>query len=141
MAQWLTVWRAAQLVGVSRGALQQRIRDGELQLADDGRVPTDALLKLYPQARIEETGMLERVARIKDESFGRRVRERLLPSQEVLAQRLFAQTQELADLRRHLERYHGLVMELRERIHEGAREADDPRWRVCWPPKRSTCSM
>lgn len=129
MAQWLTVWRAAQLVGVSRGALQQRIRDGELQLADDGRVPTDALLKLYPQARIEETGMLERVARIKDESFGRRVRERLLPSQEVLAQRLFAQTQELADLRRHLERYHGLVMELRERIHEGAREADDPRWR------------
>lgn len=128
MAQWLTVWRAAQLVGVSRGVLQQRIREGELQLTDDGRVPTDALLKLYPQTRLEESGLLERVARIKDEAFGRRVRERLLPSQEVLAQRLFAQTQELADLRRHLERYHALVMEMRERIHETAREADDPRW-------------
>ena len=128
MAQWLTVWRAAQLVGVSRGALQQRIRDGELLPSDDGRVSTDALLALYPQAQFEESGMLERVARIKDEAFGRRVRERLLPSQEVLAQRLFAQTQELADLRRHLERYHKLVMELRELIHAHAAAGDDARW-------------
>ncbi|WP_119289932.1 2Fe-2S iron-sulfur cluster-binding protein [Azohydromonas sediminis] len=124
MAQWVTVWRAAQLVGVSRGVLQQRIRDGALQLSDDGRVSTDALLALYPQARLEESGLLERVARIKDEAFGRRVRERLLPSQEVLAQRLFAQTQELADVRRHLERYHALVMELRETVRDG----DDARW-------------
>jgi CDP-4-dehydro-6-deoxyglucose reductase len=128
MAQWLTVWRAAQLVGVARGALQQRVRDGELQLSDDGRVPTDALLRLYPQAQLEESGLLERVARIKDEAFGRRVRERLLPSQEVLAQRLFAQTQELADVRRHLERYHALVMELRETVRAAARDGDDARW-------------
>jgi CDP-4-dehydro-6-deoxyglucose reductase len=57
---------------------------------------------------------MERVARIRDEAFGRRVRERLLPSQEVLAQRLFHQSQELADLRRHLQRYHALVLELRD---------------------------
>lgn len=130
MAQWVTIWRAAQLVGVSRGALQQRIRDGELSPSDDGRVSTDALLRLYPQAQLEESGLLERVARIKDEAFGRRVRERLLPSQEVLAQRLFAQTQELADLKRHLERYHALVMELRERIHTGARVPGDDRWQA-----------
>ncbi len=131
MAQWVTVWRAAQLVGVSRGALQQRIRDGELQVSDDGRVPTEALLRLYPQAQLEETGMLERVARIKEEAFGRRVRERLLPSQEVLAQRLFAQTQELADVRRHLERYHALVMDLRGRIRTEAEAArDDVRWQA-----------
>ncbi|WP_119353141.1 2Fe-2S iron-sulfur cluster-binding protein [Azohydromonas sediminis] len=128
MAQWVTVWRAAQLVGVSRGVLQQRIRDGALQLSDDGRVSTDALLALYPQARLEESGLLERVARIKDEAFGRRVRERLLPSQEVLAQRLFTQTQELADVRRHLERYHALVMELRETVRDAARDGDDARW-------------
>jgi CDP-4-dehydro-6-deoxyglucose reductase len=130
MAQWLTVWRAAQLVGVSRGALQQRIRDGELHPNDDGRIPTEALLALYPQVQIEESGMFERVARIKDESFGRRVRERLLPSQEVLAQRLFAQTQELADLRRHLERYHRLVVDLREGIHAAAASAGDERGRL-----------
>ena len=53
------------------------------------------------------------MAQIRDEAFGRRVRERLLPSQEVLAQRLFHQSQELADVQRHLQRYHALVISLR----------------------------
>lgn len=128
MAQWVTVWRAAQLVGVPRGALQQRVRAGEIELAD-GLVSTETLLKLYPQTRLEESGLLERVTQIRDESFGRRVRERLLPNQEVLAQRLFHQTQELADVQRHLQRYHTLVIALRDRLGALRSEAggDDPR--------------
>ena len=117
MAQWVTVWRAAQLVGVPRGVLQQRVRDGEIEVAE-GLVSTEALLQLYPQAQVEESGLLERVAQIRDEAFGRRVRERLLPSQEVLAQRLFQQSLELSDLQRHLQRYHALVIALRERMRE-----------------------
>ena len=117
MAQWVTVWRAAQLVGVPRGVLQQRVRSGELELAD-GLVSTEALLKLYPQAQLEASGLLERVAHIREDAFARRVRERLLPSQEVLAQRLFRQGQELADTQRHLQRYHALVIELRDRLRE-----------------------
>jgi CDP-4-dehydro-6-deoxyglucose reductase len=128
MAQWVTVWRAAQLVGVPRGTLQQRVRSGEIELAD-GLVSTEALLELYPQAQIEQSGMLERVTQIRDESFGRRVRERLLPNQEVLAQRLFRQTQELADVQRHLQRYHALVITLRDRLKELLAQAGggDPR--------------
>ena len=43
------------------------------------------------------------------------MRERLLPNQEVLAQRLFRQSQELAELRRHRKApYHALVLELRD---------------------------
>ena len=117
MAQWVTVWRAAQLVGLPRGVLQQKVRAGELELAD-GLVSTAALLALYPQAQIESSGMLERVAQIRDDSFGRRVRERLLPSQEVLAQRLFRLSQELADTQRHLQRYHALVLDLRQGLHK-----------------------
>ena len=117
MAQWVTIWRAAQLVGVPRGVLQQRVRAGEITLSD-GMVSTVTLLALYPQAEIEQSGMFERVIRIKEDAFGRRVRERLLPSQEVLAQRLFHQGQELADVRRHLQRYHALVIEVRERLGE-----------------------
>ena len=124
MAQWLTVWRAAQLVGVPRGVLQQRVRSGEIELAD-GLVSTETLLRLYPQTEIEGSGMLERVVRIRDEAFGKRLRERLLPSQEVLAQRLFNQGQELADVQRHLQRYHALVIALREQL--AALAADDPR--------------
>ena len=128
MAQWVTVWRAAQLVGVPRGVLQQRVRAGELELAD-GLVATDALLRLYPDARLEESGMLERVVQIRDDAFARRLRERLLPSQEVLAQRLFRQTQELADVQRHLQRYHALVIALRDalREHQSAAGGRDPR--------------
>jgi CDP-4-dehydro-6-deoxyglucose reductase, E3 len=128
MAQWVTVWRAAQLVGVPRGVLQQRVRAGEIELAD-GLVSTETLLKLYPQTELESSGMLERVTQIRDESFGRRVRERLLPSQEVLAQRLFRQSQELADVQRHLQRYHALVVALREQLRQAGVEAggNDPR--------------
>lgn len=114
MSHQLTIWRAAQLVGVARGVLQGQVRDGALEL-NDGLVSTEALLRLYPSARLEESGLLERVAQIKDEAFGRRVRERMLPSQEVLAQRLFGQSQELADVRRHLQRYHTLVVALQQR--------------------------
>lgn len=60
MTHWLSVWRAAQVVGVARGVLQQQVREGALELAD-GMVSTDALLQLYPTARLEESGMLERV--------------------------------------------------------------------------------
>lgn len=130
MSHQVSVWRAAQLVGVARGVLQQQVRDGTLVLSD-GLVSTDALLRLYPDARLEESGLLERVALIRDEAFGRRVRERLLPSQEVLAQRLFTQSQELADLRKHLQRYHGLVIALQRSIREqAAQHRGDGTWQA-----------
>ena len=131
MAQWVSVWRAAQLAGVPRAALQARVRSGEIE-ENDGLVSTASLLALYPELQLESAGLAERVARIRDESFGRRVRERLLPSQEVLAQRLFQQTQELADVQRHLQRYHALVVSLREEIHRSNQEVggDDPRLRA-----------
>jgi len=124
MAQWLTVWRAAQLLGLPRGVLQQRVRKGEIVLAD-GLVSTEVLRNLYPQTELESSGMLERVTRIREEAFGKRVRERLLPSQEVLAQRLFSQGQELADVQRLLQRYHALVIGLRESLKPLGTE--DPR--------------
>jgi CDP-4-dehydro-6-deoxyglucose reductase len=127
MSHLVTIWRAAQLVGVSRGVLQQHIRDGRLR-PTDGLLSTDELLVLYPQVRLEETGLLERVGRIKDEAFARRVRERLLPSQDVLAQRLFAQSQELADVRRHLQRYHALVVALQRNARSRAAASGEAAW-------------
>lgn len=115
MTQLLNLSRAAQLIGVSRGALQEKVRNGELT-AFDGMVASDELLRVFPDLQLEETGALERVTQIKDQAFGKRVRERLLPSQEVLAQRLFAQSQELDSVRRHLARYHELLLRVRARI-------------------------
>ncbi len=115
MIHRLSLSRAAHLVGVHRSTLQRMVREGALAAAE-GMVTTQELLRAFPEARLESSGDLERVTRIKEESFGRRVRERTLPSQEVLAQRLFAQGRELADLRRTLQRYHALVEAIGTRL-------------------------
>ena len=127
MQQRLNLSRAARLVGVARGTLQQKIQRGELP-SFDGTVSADDLLRLYPAARLESDTGFERVAKIREEAFGKRVRERMLPSQEILSQRLFEQSRELSDLRAHLQRYHAMVVQLRERLgDEALRGADAAR--------------
>ena len=125
MTQWLSLSRASRLVGVARGVLQKEIREGRLATAD-GLVSTASLGALYPDFSLEQSGAFERVARLKEEAFGRRVLEHVLPSQAVMAQRLFAQSQELADVRRHLQRYHELVVTTQRRIDELAAATSDP---------------
>ena len=115
MQQRLSLSRAARLVGVARGALQKKIQAGELR-AFDGMVSVEDLMRIFPATTLEGDIGFERVARIREEAFGKRLREHLLPSSEVLSQRLFEQGRELADLRAHLQRYHAMVVQLRERL-------------------------
>lgn len=95
MAQLLTLSRAARLVGVQRGALQGKIRRGEL-VAFEGMVSAEDLQRAYPEARLEDNTGLERFEHIKDAAFARRVRERVLPSAEVLVARLTELSRDLA---------------------------------------------
>ena len=103
-AQLLTLNRAARLVGVSRGALQKRIKDGELP-AFEGMVKPEDLLRAYPDTQLEDAAVLERFTHIKDEAFSHRMRERLLPEPEVLAERLAGLGSELAQARALVEHY------------------------------------
>lgn len=125
MPHLINLSRAARLVGASRATLQAKIRSGELA-STDGMVAADELLRLYPDARLEVDGAFERVTEIKERAFGRRVRERTLPSQELLAQRLFEQSRELADTRAHLQKYHRLVVDLLDRLGAMANGAGEP---------------
>jgi len=113
----LSLARAAHLVGVHRSTLQKMVGEGRLA-TDEGMVSVEELRRAFPLADLEGAGAIEWVNRIKEESFGRRVRERMLPSQEVLAQRLFAQGLELAEMRRTVQRYHALVEELERGLRE-----------------------
>lgn len=124
MAQWLTLERAAQLLRVPRSALQRRVRAGELKLRD-GRVSTAALLRLYPLADFDRSGWLHRLQRDGDPTA--RGAAAGLPGEPLLAQRLFSLGQELADTQRHLQRYHALVLELRERLACIGADSPDPR--------------
>ncbi len=115
MSQWLTLSRAAHLLGISRMALQKRIREGELP-SFDGMVTVDDVQRTWPELDLEESGSFEKTRAIREDAFARRLRERVLPTQEALAQRLFAQGQELAELQRTLTRYHTLFEALRGRL-------------------------
>jgi CDP-4-dehydro-6-deoxyglucose reductase len=80
------------------------------------------LLRLYPSTAIEDTTMLERVARIKAEAKPDRRRDHeiatSLPSPEVLAARLTTLSQELVALKTELQRYVNLVESVSQQLTE-----------------------
>ena len=115
MPQLLTLSRAARLVGVRRGALQSKVRSGELA-AFEGMVSAADLQRVYPQSRLEDNSGLERIERIKDDAFAHRVRERLLPSAEALAARLTAMSRERAQVDARCEYYRTIVHDLQAQL-------------------------
>lgn len=117
MSNQLALSRAAKLIGISRGALQKRIKDGGLH-SFDGTISTEELLQLYPDLKLEESGLFERTQKIKEEAFRLRIRDRTLPPKEVLAERLFEQSMELDDVKQHLQNYHKLVVDLQSHIQQ-----------------------
>ena len=115
MTQRLTLSRAAHILGISRVTLQKRIRDGDLP-SFDGLVDAEDLQRAWPQLDLDVSGSFEKTREIREDAFAKRLRERVLPTQEALAQRLFVQGQELAELQRTLTRYHRLVEDMRGRL-------------------------
>ena len=118
MASLLTLTRAARLVGISRAALQKKIKSGELPTFE-GMVRAEDLTRVYPDTRLEDTTVFERLARIKDEAYTRRVRERILPDANVLAARLSALTREHVRISDELRHYRELLARTIERLDAG----------------------
>ena len=119
MPRLLTLSRAARLVGVRRGALQSKIRSGELA-AFEGMVSAEDLLRAYPAFRLEDNAALERIEAIKDAAFARRMRERVLPSSEVLVARLGEMSRERAHIQARLEHYRAIVEQLQAKLRDPA---------------------
>ncbi len=117
MTRLLTLSRAARLVGVTRGALQKKIKSGELP-AFEGKVDAEDLLRVYPQAELENNAVVERMVRIKDNAYAKRLRERLLPNADVLAVRLQELAREQANTKALLDQYRAIVEQLNRRFGE-----------------------
>ena len=125
MPRLLTLSRAARLIGVRRGALQSKIRSGELA-AFEGLISEEDLLRAYPEAKLEDNAVLERIEGIKDAAFARRMRERLLPSSEVLVARLTEMSRERAQAQARLEHYRAIVEQLQAKLREPGDPAGSP---------------
>lgn len=117
MVHLLSLSRAARLVGVTRGALQKKIQNGEMP-SFDGTVKVEDLLAVYPDAQLENNVEFDRVRLIKEKSFGKRVFERALPDAEVLAARVTELSTELANSQTQVRQFNVLLDRLKIRLGE-----------------------
>lgn len=128
MPQLLPLSRAARLAGVTRGAIQLKIRAGELQTFE-GKVKISDLVRVYPQVEMDSSPILERVTEIKAKARPRRHQdEHALPTAEVLVQRLETLAQVLVELRADLYRSTELLGATARRLEALAEGQDGDLW-------------
>ncbi|ADE11904.1 2Fe-2S iron-sulfur cluster-binding protein [Sideroxydans lithotrophicus] len=124
MSDTLSLTRAARLVGVTRTALQKKIKNGEL-LSFDGMVSVEGLLACYPDAQLEDIAEFRRVTQIKEKAFGKRVFERALPDAEVLAARITELSKTLDISQAQVKKFNVLLAGLWDKLIE-IEEKDSP---------------
>lgn len=116
MVRRISVSRAARLVGIKRGALQQKIRNGDLKTFE-GELYLSDLLQVYPATTIEDTSMLDRVEQIMEQAtfiVGEPAIRR--SSSAALATRVLSISQELARQRRLVQRYEKFIDTLKSKF-------------------------
>jgi CDP-4-dehydro-6-deoxyglucose reductase len=87
------------------------IRRGDLATFE-GMVVVEELLRAFPDVKLEDDAALERLEGIKDAAFARRVRERILPSAEVLVARLAEASRDLEGAQARSEAYRDILERL-----------------------------
>ncbi|MEO6975527.1 MAG: 2Fe-2S iron-sulfur cluster-binding protein [Gallionella sp.] len=115
MSHFLPLSRVTRLVGISRHALQEMIRNGKLDTFD-GMIELNELLRAFPDASWDDDAELRRVTEIKEKAFGKRVFERAMPDKEVLSARLIELGNEYAAAKALLMHYSQLLSWLDEKI-------------------------
>lgn len=125
MPQLLTLSRAARLVGVSRAALQRKIKNNELQTFE-GAIKVSDLLRAYPETSLEDDSALERVKQIKAKAAPRIRGRSELPPPDVLASRLTYLSYELVETRNKAANYAQLLAQLTEKIEQLCQEQEQP---------------
>lgn len=122
MARYLTLSRAARLAGVKRGALQQRISEGDLSTFE-GKIELSDLLRVYPQTRLDDTAELERVDRIKMKAVPRTMRDHGdTPDMDTLRARATRLAADLAHAQAEASGYREVVNQLQQRLAQQAGE-------------------
>ena len=132
MAKRISLSRAARLVGVKRGVLQQQIRAGELQTFE-GEIVLADLLHAYPNAQIEDSSMLERVEQIIEQAtFINADYMTRKPDNVALTARIMSLSENLSRQRRQLDRYQRFIENLRTEIKRQASLPDTPHQLAAW---------
>jgi len=120
MPQLLTLSRAARLAGVSRGQLQNQIRELGID-AFEGKIAVDDLVRAYPDLDIDYDPVIERVERIKASTQPKsRYTDHWMPEPEVLMARLQDFKHVLTRTKATLNGMEELLTEVADRLHSMA---------------------
>ena len=118
MARYITLSRAARLVGVNRATLQKQIRAGDLSTFE-GELDLTELMRVYPQTKLEDSAMIERSDRLIERALNRVVRDQEgLPDAEVLATRIAALSHELGTANFRMRRYDLFMQQLQDYLRK-----------------------
>lgn len=124
MAHQLPLSRVARLVGVPRSTLQRMAQSGELACFD-GQVDIDEVLRLFPDARLEDDTEFQRIEAIKAAAvYKAGVSKAELPDAAVLAERLNELSRDYASARGLAVHYERVHRWLEEKLDEAAEVGD-----------------
>ncbi len=116
MARYITLSKAARLVGVKRGTLQKKIRAGELTTFE-GELDVTELLRAYPDTQMEDNSMLERVEHFMEQAFAKAMRaESQALDVHTLARRVSLLSRELAVAESEVNRYSSLIEQIKLQV-------------------------
>ncbi len=104
------------MVGIKRGALQKKIRAGELSTFE-GMLELNELLRVYPNVEVENSAMIEQIDRFIENALNKITHSNArLPDARTLLTRVSVLGQELAAAKAEVARYAALVDQLKPRV-------------------------
>jgi len=129
MENLLSLSRAAKLVGVTRGTLQQKVQDGEIQ-SFEGQIRLEDLAQAYPDADIEHHNEMERYDRIIEEALIRarygKMQQLLTPDAATMTARAAALNKELIRVRDVFRGHLDILEQLKNKLANPNENQFDP---------------
>ncbi len=114
MARFLSLSQAARMVKVPRRALQRQIQQGVLSTFE-GSLLMEELLRIYPNANADESGMLEKTRLLKEAAFGKVLTETRLDPEHLSAELQRARVK-LVRMQEELDKHQKLAVDLQRRL-------------------------
>ena len=127
MSRFVSLSRAAKLVGISRGALQKKIHNLELK-SFEGQVNLDDIEKIYPDAQIEDNHIIEDLEKIVELALkrarGEKLAKLLSPDSHTLAARLHVVSKEYSHSKEQLKQFTSLISQIQEKLSDLSSTSD-----------------
>ena len=129
MPRFVSLSRAAKLVGISRGALQKRVHDLELT-SFEGQVSLDDIERIFPDAEIEDNHLIEDLEKIVEQALqrarGEKLATLLAPDTHTLAARLQSITKEHAYSKNQVNALNHIISDIQTKISSLSATSNKP---------------